>query len=142
MLYGCNFEKIHFLSKIDTNTRVGRDQDTLWTKSIDGIFIILQMKVFGHNFFLDSMHGIKSAKLAISKVALLILCMECIIQKQNLECIWPSHLLVFLNGVIQVSNTILCNAYRPHAIGPFIYYASTCRGEGLFCLFLTKNMPT
>ena len=51
MLYGCNFEKIHFLSKIDTNTRVGRDRDTLWTKSINGIFIMLQMKVYGHNFF-------------------------------------------------------------------------------------------
>jgi hypothetical protein len=34
------------------------------------------MKVFGHNFFSNFMHRVKSAKLAISKVALLISCME------------------------------------------------------------------
>ena len=29
MLYGCPFEKIAFLHKIDTNSGFGRDQDTL-----------------------------------------------------------------------------------------------------------------
>ena len=51
MLYGCPFEKKTFLSKIDTNSEFGRDWDTLWTKSSNGIFITLQMKVFGHKKF-------------------------------------------------------------------------------------------
>ena len=48
MLYGCPFEKITFLPKIDTNFRFGRNWDTLWKRFNNGTFITLQMKVFGH----------------------------------------------------------------------------------------------
>ena len=51
MLYGCPFEKITFLSRIDTNSGIGRDLDTLWKKFHNGTFIALQMKVFGHKNF-------------------------------------------------------------------------------------------
>ena len=66
MLYGCPFEKIIFLPRIDTNSGFGRDWDTLWKKFYNGTFIALHMKVFS-----NSIHRVKSAKLAISKVALL-----------------------------------------------------------------------
>ena len=99
MLYGCPFEKITFLHKIDTNSGFGRDWDTLWTKTSNDILITLQMKVFGGSGiwpqkFSNSMHGIKSAKLAISKVALLILCMEFEIfcgQILSFEVLWVCH---------------------------------------------------
>ena len=48
MLYGCPFEKITFLPRIDTNSGFGRNLDTLWKKFHNGLFITLQMKVFGH----------------------------------------------------------------------------------------------
>ena len=48
MLYGCPFEKITFLPRIDTNSGFERDWDTLWKKFKNGIFIALQIKVFGH----------------------------------------------------------------------------------------------
>ena len=51
MLYGCPFEKITFLSRIDTNSGFGRDSDTLWIKFHIGTFIALKMKVFGHKKF-------------------------------------------------------------------------------------------
>ena len=55
MLYGCPFDKIHFLPKIDTNSGFERDWDTLWSKSSnDGIW---PQKMS------NSMHGIKSATL-------------------------------------------------------------------------------
>ena len=41
MLYGCPFEKIIFLSRIDTNSGFGRDWDTFWKKFNNGIFIAL-----------------------------------------------------------------------------------------------------
>ena len=46
MLYGCPFEKIHFLPKIDTNSGFWRDWGTLSKKFNDGTFIALQMKIF------------------------------------------------------------------------------------------------
>ena len=52
MLYGGPFEKITFLSRIDTNSGFGRDWDnTLWKKFHNSTFIALQMKVFGHKKF-------------------------------------------------------------------------------------------
>ena len=42
MLYGCPFEKITFLPRIDTNSGFGRNWDTLWKKFNNGTFIILQ----------------------------------------------------------------------------------------------------
>ena len=51
MLYECPFEKIAFLSRIDTNSGFGRDWDTLWKKFHDGTLVALQMKVFGHKNF-------------------------------------------------------------------------------------------
>ena len=60
-LYGCPFEKIHFLSKIDTNFGFGRDfmvkvdyimaNEGIWPKRMS-------------NF----MHGIKSATLEIANL--------------------------------------------------------------------------
>ena len=41
MLYGCPFEKIHFLTRIDTHSGFGRDWDTLWGKNHNGTFIAL-----------------------------------------------------------------------------------------------------
>ena len=61
MLCGCFFEKIAFLPKIDTYSEFGRDWDTLWTKSSNGIFITLQMKVFGHKNFQIPCTGSKVA---------------------------------------------------------------------------------
>ena len=51
MLYGNAFEKIAFLPRIDTNSRFGREWDTLWKKFNNGTFIALQIKVFGHKKF-------------------------------------------------------------------------------------------
>ena len=48
MLYGCPFEKITFLPRIDTNSGFERERDTLWKKFNNGTFKALQMKVFGH----------------------------------------------------------------------------------------------
>jgi hypothetical protein len=47
MLYGCPFEKITFLPRIDANSGFGRE----W-KIFDGrTFIALLTKVFGHKYF-------------------------------------------------------------------------------------------
>ena len=51
MLYGCPFEKIHFLPKIDTNSGFWRDWDTLSKKFNNGTFMALQMKVFNLKIF-------------------------------------------------------------------------------------------
>ena len=51
MLYGCPFEKITFLPRIDANSGFERDWDILWKKFKDGTFIALQMKVFDHKKF-------------------------------------------------------------------------------------------
>ena len=55
MLYGCPFEKIHFLTRIETNSGF----DTLWKKSNNDTFIAFQMKIKTNS---NSMHGVKSAK--------------------------------------------------------------------------------
>ena len=51
MLYGCPFEKITFLPRIDKNSGFGRVWDTLWKKFNNGTFIALQMKVLGNKIF-------------------------------------------------------------------------------------------
>ena len=51
ILYGCPFEKITFLPRIDTNSGFEGDWDTLWKKFSNGTFIPLQMKVFDHKIF-------------------------------------------------------------------------------------------
>ena len=51
MLYGCPFEKITFLSRIDTNFGFERDWDSLWRTFINGTFIALQLKVSDYKKF-------------------------------------------------------------------------------------------
>ena len=51
ILYGCPFEKITFLPRIDANSGFERDWDILWKKFKNGTFIALQMKVFDHKKF-------------------------------------------------------------------------------------------
>ena len=51
MLYGCPFEKITFLPRIDTNSGFGRNWDTLWKKFNNGTFITLQMKAAKNFYF-------------------------------------------------------------------------------------------
>ena len=62
-------ELTQILDLEETKTHYGK-------KFHNGTFIALQMKVFGQKKISNSVHGVKSAKLAISKVALLTPCME------------------------------------------------------------------
>ena len=109
MLHGCPFEKITFLPKIDTDSGFWKNWDTLWSKSSNGIFITLQIKVFGHkkNKFhvLDGKCHFRNANLA-----LLITCMEFEIfcgQIPSFKVLWICHyytLSIMYLSLFQIQN--------------------------------------
>ena len=93
MMYGCPFEKITFLHKIDTNSGFGRDWDTLWTKSNNDIFITIQIKVIGHKIFQIPCTGSKVPNWHFLKWHFWY-------RAWNLKFLWPN---IFIRSVMNMS---------------------------------------
>ena len=106
MLYGCPFEKIYFLTRMDTNYGFGRVWETLWKKSNNGTFIQLVMKVFDQKKKSSSMYEVKSAKLAKPKVAILTPWME-FEKKLGSNQIWVKYLCA-INVPLLKKKSIMC----------------------------------